>query len=53
MLRGERNKGKRQAADREQRQFEERRQAKLRKQLQAGTEYREGLMRTLQQKEHS
>ncbi len=52
MLRNDRNKAKRQAADREQRQFEERREAKLRKQLRAGTEYREGLMRTLQQREH-
>ena len=46
-------KAKAEAQKRGQRKFEEQRAAKLRKQLKAGTEYREGLMRTLQQKEHS
>jgi hypothetical protein len=53
MLRNDLDKGKRQAQERADRQFEQRREAKLRKQLKAGTDYREGLMRTLQQKEQS
>jgi hypothetical protein len=53
MLRNDRNKGKRQAAEREQRQFEQQRQAKLRKQLKPGDAYRPGLMRTLNVKKET
>jgi hypothetical protein len=49
MLRPDTNKGKRQASEREDREFERRRAAKLRQQLKPGGAYIEAVLRTLKE----